>query len=54
MNQLGISHKDRPVVEAALKRAEDTKGPAVALQLKNGKIVTEKHHPCLARLRLFY
>jgi uncharacterized protein (UPF0371 family) len=42
MNQLGISHKDRPVVEAALKRAEDTKGPAVALQLKNGKIVTGK------------
>jgi uncharacterized protein (UPF0371 family) len=42
MNQLGISHKDRPVVEAALKRAEATKGPAVALQLKNGKIVTGK------------
>jgi uncharacterized protein (UPF0371 family) len=42
MNQLGISYKDRPVVEAALSRAEATKGPAVALQLKDGRIVTGK------------
>lgn len=42
MNQLGISSKDRPVVEAALKRAESTGGPAVALQLNDGRIVTGK------------
>jgi len=42
MNQLGISSKDRPVVEAALKRAEATGGPAVALQLNDGRIITGK------------
>lgn len=42
MNQLGISPKDRPVVDAALKRAEATGGPAVALQLNDGRIVTGK------------
>ncbi len=42
MNQLGISQSDRPVIEAALKRAEDTGGPAVALQLHDGRIVTGK------------
>lgn len=42
MNQLGITSKDRPVVEAALKRAEATGGPAVALQLNDGRIVTGK------------
>ncbi len=42
MNQLGISPKDRPVVEAALTRAEETDGPAVALQLDDGRMVTGK------------
>ncbi len=42
MNQLGISFGDRSVVEAALDRAEGTKGPAVALQLNDGRIVTGK------------
>lgn len=42
MNQLGISSKDRPVVDAALKRAEATGGPAVALQLNDGRIITGK------------
>jgi uncharacterized protein (UPF0371 family) len=42
MNQLGISQADRPVVEAALNRAEATGGPAVALQMANGQIVTGK------------
>ncbi|AGC69016.1 hypothetical protein Cst_c20430 [Thermoclostridium stercorarium subsp. stercorarium DSM 8532] len=42
MNQLGISPKDRPVVDAALKRAEETGGPAVAIQLNDGRIVTGK------------
>jgi uncharacterized protein (UPF0371 family) len=47
MNQLGISSADRPVVDAALKRAEATGGPAVALQLPDGKIVTGKTTPLL-------
>jgi len=42
MKQLGISTKDRPVVEAALTRAEETGGPAVAIQLNDGRIVTGK------------
>jgi len=42
MNQLGISLKNRVVVEAALNRAEATDGPAVAMQLDDGRIVTGK------------
>ncbi|MDI9514770.1 MAG: DUF1846 domain-containing protein [Clostridiaceae bacterium] len=42
MKQLGISSKDRPVVGAALARAESTGGPAVAIQLHDGRIVTGK------------
>jgi len=42
MNHLGISSKDRPVVQAALDRAEQTDGPAVSLQLHDGRIVTGK------------
>ena len=40
MNQLGISHKDRPVVQAALDKAEATGGPATAIQLEDGRIIT--------------
>jgi len=47
MNQLNISPKDRPVVDAALKRAEETDGPAVAIQLNDGRIVTGKTTPLL-------
>lgn len=42
MNQLGILPKYRPVVDPALDRAEATGGPAVALQLNDGRIVTGK------------
>ncbi|NLK35258.1 MAG: DUF1846 domain-containing protein [Gracilibacteraceae bacterium] len=42
MNTLGISPKCRPVVNAALERSEATNGPAVALQLNDGRIVTGK------------
>ena len=42
MNQLGISTKDRPVVQAALDKAEESDGPAAAIQLPDGKIVTGK------------
>ncbi len=42
MKQLGVSSKDRPVVDAALARAESTGAPAVALELNDGRIVTGK------------
>ena len=42
MNSLGIGPQDRPVVAAALKRAEETGGPAVALELPDGRIITGK------------
>ncbi len=42
MNSLDISSADRPVVEAALRKAEATGGPAVALELNDGRIVTGK------------
>ncbi len=42
MNYLNISSDDRPVVAAALNKAELTGGPAVALELNDGTIVTGK------------
>ncbi len=42
MNSLSISAENRPVVAAALKKAELTGGPAVALELPDGSIVTGK------------
>ncbi len=42
MNSLDISAEDRPVIGAALRRAEETGGPAVALELPDGRIVTGK------------
>ena len=42
MNSLGISPKDRPVVGAALDRAEETGEPAAAIQLLDGRIITGK------------
>ena len=42
MNQLKVSVKDRPVVEAALKKAEETGDPAAALELPDGRIITGK------------
>lgn len=47
MNQLGISSRNRPVVKAALNRAEETGGPAVSIQLDDGRIVTGKTTPLL-------
>jgi len=47
MNKLGISVGDRPVVGAALKRAEETEGPCVAIELDDGRIVTGKTTPLL-------
>ena len=42
MNSLGLTPADRPVVAAALEKAEKTGGPAVALELNDGLIVTGK------------
>ena len=42
MKQVKTSTEDRPVVAAALKKAEETGAPAVALELEDGKIITGK------------
>lgn len=42
MNQLGISPCDRPVVGAALDKAEKTGAPAAAMEMPDGKIITGK------------
>ena len=42
MSFLGITPEDRPVVKAALDKAESTQGPAVALELPDGTVVTGK------------
>lgn len=42
MNQAHITIEERKVVNAALKRAEETGGPAVALELEDGTIITGK------------
>ena len=47
MSRLGIGPADRPVVDAALKRAEETGGPAVAIQLPDGSLITGKNSSLL-------
>ena len=42
MNSLDLSSANRPVVAAALGRAEETGAPAVALELPDGSVVTGK------------
>ena len=42
MNSSEISTADRPVIGAALERAEATGGPAVAIELSDGRIITGK------------
>ena len=42
MNRVKVSAKDRPVVAAALKKAENTGNPATAIELPDGRIVTGK------------
>ena len=42
MQQSGLSEGDRPVVGAAVKRAEETNAPASAIELPDGEIVTGK------------
>jgi len=47
MKQAGVSPSDRPVVAAALKKAEETGKPAAAIQLADGQIITGKTTPLL-------
>lgn len=42
MNQAGVTTHDRAVVNAALKREKETKGPAAALELHDGRMITGK------------
>ena len=42
MNQAGITVHDRAVVDAALAREKESGGPAAALMLQGGKIITAK------------
>ena len=42
MNQASITVHDRPVVDAAMKRAEETGAPAAAMELHDGRMVTGK------------
>ncbi len=42
MNQLGVTVKDRPVVSAAISKAQLSDGPATAIELHDGRIVTGK------------
>ena len=54
MNKLGIRKEMRPAVIPALQKAEETDAPAVALELKDGTIITGKTSellgPCSAML----
>ena len=40
MKRLGVTIDERPVIRAALARAEETDGPAAALQLPDGRLIT--------------
>jgi uncharacterized protein (UPF0371 family) len=42
MKQASVSIKDRPVVEAARKKADESSSPAVALEFADGTIITGK------------
>ncbi|MBO5790571.1 MAG: DUF1846 domain-containing protein [Clostridia bacterium] len=47
MNTTGVSSSDRPVISAAMAKAEQTGSPAAAIELPNGTIVTGKTSPLL-------
>ena len=47
MNQAHITIDERKVVQAALDRAKQTNGPAAALELEDGTIITGKTTPLL-------
>ncbi len=47
MNKAGIKPEDRKCVLPALQKARETNGPAVAIELPDGTIVTGKNSPLL-------
>ena len=47
MNHAGITVSERPVIAAALERAEETGAPAAAMELPDGRIITGKTSPLL-------
>lgn len=47
MGQLGVTGEDRPVVRPALDVEKHTKGPAAAIELPDGRIITGKTSPLL-------
>ena len=42
LQEANITLNQRPIIEVALKKAQETGAPAVALELNNGKIITGK------------
>ena len=42
MNQANVSVQDRQVVAEALERSRETNGPAAAMELDDGRIITGK------------
>ena len=47
MKQAGITTADRPVVAAAIERAERTGGPAAAIEMPDGTLISGKTSPLL-------
>lgn len=47
MNKLNIDISDRSVVAPAVRRAEETKSPAAAIQLHDGRVIVGKTSPLL-------
>lgn len=47
MNRAGVTAGDRPVIGAALERAEKTGEPALSIELPDGRMVTGKTSPLL-------
>ncbi|MBQ6145762.1 MAG: DUF1846 family protein, partial [Clostridia bacterium] len=47
MKQAGLKAEDRPPVAPALARAQETGGPAAAIELPDGRMVTGKSTPLL-------
>ncbi len=47
LNRAGITTADRPVIQAALERAQATGNPAAAIELDDGRMVTGKTGPLL-------
>ena len=47
MNRCGATPSDRPVIDAALQKAEETGEPAMAIELPDGRMIAGKTSPLL-------